>query len=59
MIEKLNIETLGEIITEYKDGKPWTSLINAGKASIDIAEKLNEIIEELNAIEEINSLRTP
>lgn len=48
-MKKINIETLGERVIEYKDGKPFTIKTEPMVACVTIAEKLNEIIEELQA----------
>jgi hypothetical protein len=48
MIEKIDIKTLGESITEYRDGVPFTSIIDPMKAAQELAEKLNEVIEVIN-----------
>lgn len=47
-IQSIDIGKLGEIITEYRDGKPWSSMISEKKAIEELAEKINEIIEKLN-----------
>ena len=51
MIEKIDIEKLGEVIIDWKEGKPWTSCYSAEKASKEVAEKLNHVIEALNKLE--------
>jgi hypothetical protein len=48
MIEKIDVQTLGEFITEYRDGKPYTSSIVPMIACKQLADKLNEIIDHLN-----------
>lgn len=47
-MEKLDIQSLGEMIAEWKDGKPWTATKNPQKSAEEIAEKVNEIIDYLN-----------
>lgn len=46
-IEKIDIESLGEIVVGYIDDKPWTSRLDPLKASQEVAVKLNEVIEYL------------
>lgn len=46
-MEKININKLGEVVTEYRDDKPYTVIIDPVKACQEIAEKVNEIIEHL------------
>jgi hypothetical protein len=47
-MKKIDIEKLGEVITEYKDGKPWSSMYSPKHAIEQVAEKLNEIIDLLS-----------
>ena len=47
-IEKIDIESLGEVITEVRDGKPFTSKTDPIVACVHIAEKVNKIIDLLN-----------
>lgn len=44
-MKKLDVQTLGEMIVEYQDGKPFTSMISPIEASRQVAEKVNEIID--------------
>jgi len=50
-MEKIDINKLGEQVIDYRDGKPFTSTVNPVKASKEVAEKVNEIIDYLNFIE--------
>lgn len=47
-LEELNTNILGEVIVEYKDGKPLASMFDAKQAVKEITEKVNEIIASLN-----------
>ncbi len=47
-MEKINIEKLGEMITEYKDGKPWRGMTDCCLGAKELAEKVNEIINWIN-----------
>lgn len=47
-IEEINIEKLGEVIFEYRDGKPFISGVDPYEACKTIATKLNELIRALN-----------
>lgn len=51
-MEKLDIEKLGEYITEWKDGKPWTGGLDGLVAARQCAKKINEIIDEIKTLKD-------
>lgn len=53
MIQKIDINELGIMVSEWKDGKPWSSIYDGLTAARQIAEKVNEIITEIHIIERI------
>lgn len=51
-MKKIDIEKLGETITEYRDGVPYTSNIDPMVACREIAEKINELITAVEGLED-------
>jgi len=48
MIEKIDVENLGYVTTEYRDSMPWANKYSPQEAAKILAEKLNEVINKLN-----------
>lgn len=49
-MKKIDIEKLGETITEYRDGVPYASHIDPMVACREIAEKINELITAVEGL---------
>lgn len=48
-MNKIDTKKLGGHVTEYKDGIPWTIIVDPMVAAKEIAEKVNEIVEWINS----------
>lgn len=57
-IEKIDLNKLGELITEYKNGRRWSGRYDPRQAGEEIGSKVNELVEAVNEIKRLTNKKT-